>query len=346
MAEQYYKPTDFDLNYPTVIKSIVEAIKVYVCDVFYPREEYRLSQNRFILTDFTGGDDVSIRKSIEQFKTSQAQFPFTAYGIWDNNLIAEKTSHKSKSGLYYSSLYECYVKTFPAKITIPMVSFFATAADYERAFQLLYNEAATATRVNVPLTVNENLVYFPINIDFAVSKGSFAGQFDQYLKIGNIWGMSHNFIITFYYFSINADDQHGNTVRIAPVDDMYANFYAFNNPDYRDNPMLVDHLHAYVAPEVEITVPAEAATGVSRTASIVINFNVAMNEASVLANTDFDPFMSVNFNWNDASTILTLEVVETLAASTAYEIMIAKEVNSDGGQNLFDDFTLNFTTGS
>jgi len=344
LAEQYYKAQDFDLNFPKVVFSIVEAIKVYICAVLYPKEEYRLSQKRFILADFTGGDDAAIRKSIEQFKTTQARFPFTAYGIWDNNITVGKSSYKAKSGRYYSSLYEAYVKAYPCQIVIPMVSFFANPHDYERAFQLLYNESVIATRINVPLYINEKLVYVPINIEYAIAKGSFAGQFDEHLKIGNIWGLSHNLTISFHYFHVNANDQHGNNLRIAPVDNMYANFYSFNNPDYRDNPELLDTIVSYPLPDISVSSPIEDATNVSRTADVVINFSTAMNEDSVKENIDFVPFIDARFVWNDASTILNLHLAENLLASTAYEITIAKEANSVGSQNLEENFVLQFTT--
>jgi hypothetical protein len=345
VAECYYKSADFDVSYPKVVFSIIEAIKVYLCDVLYPKEDYRLSQKRWILTDFTGGDDASVRRSIETFKTSQAHFPFTAYGIWDNNIVVGKTSFKSKSGRYYSSLYEAYIKTFPCQITIPMVSFFANPHDYERAFQLLYGESTIASRINVPIYINESLTYFPVNIEYTVAKGSFAGQFDEHLKIGNIWGLSHNFTLSFFYFNVNANDQHGNSLRIAPVDNMYANFYSFNNPDYRDNPDLIDALQNYALPVVGVTVPVEDAVGVSRTASIVFNFNTSMNKDSVKENIDFIPFIDARFIWDDTSTILTLQLAENLLASTAYEITIKKEANSSDSQNLEDDFILQFTTG-
>jgi len=345
MAEQYYKAQDFDTNFPKVVFSIIEAIKVYTCAVLYPKEEYRLSQKRFILTDFTGGDDASIRRSIETFKTSQANFPFTSYGIWDNNIVNGQTSYKSKSGRYYSSLYEAYIKTYPCKITIPMVSFFANPHDYERAFQLLYNESVIATRVNVPLYINESLTYIPVNIGFSIAKGSFAGQFDEYLKIGNIWGISHNFDISFFYFHVDANDQHGNSLRVAPVDDMYVNFYSFNNPDYRDNPDLIETFHAYPTPTISVSSPIEDATNVSRMEDIIINFSTQMNEESVKENIEFVPFIDARFVWNETSTILTLQLAENLLASTDYEITIAKEANSIGSQNFEDDFVLQFTTG-
>ena len=344
--EKQYYSSDFDSYYPTVVYSIFETIKVFICEVLYSNEEYILSKDRFILTDFSGKDDTSIRKSIEQFKTIQGKFPFTAYGIWDDETIDKVTSYKAKSGRYYSNLFGAYIKTFPVQITIPMVSFFTTSFDWEKASQLLYNESCIPTRLNVPIIVGDYTTYFSINIEIAVQKGSFAGQFDEYLRIGNIWSLSHNFIINFHYFYINATDHHGNTLFIAPVDNIYSSFYSFNNPDYRDNPILQNYAINFPTPEISSTIPSDEATEVSTTDNIVITFNTAMQEDSVKNYIGFDPFMDVNYLWNSTSTILTLEIVTALDANTEYEITIAEEAYSSGDQNLEEDYTFSFTTGS
>lgn len=346
MAEQYYTPTVFDVNFPTIVKSIIETLKVYICNVLYPDEEYVTSKERFILVDFTGGDDASVRRSVEQFKTSQAEFPFTAYGEWDNLTTREKSTHIERSGTYYSSLYECYVKSVPAKITVPMVSFFATAADYERAHQLLYSEAAIMIRLNVPISVNSNVTYFPIDINMEVSKGAFAGEFDTYLRLGNIFGLNHNFGISFRYVYINANDQHGNTPTIAPVDDIYGNFYTFNNADYRDTPTLRDTMHNYLTPEISSSVPSASATSVDKTANIVLTFNTAMNYDSLIANVYLDPFFSAEFSLSSDGTILTIEPVGGLTANTSYTITIPTTTISFGQQNFEWEYSLQFTTGN
>jgi hypothetical protein len=344
--KQYYQPTAYDVNYPTVVYSVFETIKVFVCEVLYSHEEYRISEKRFIRTDFSGGDDASIRRSIEEFKTMQGKFPFTAYGIWDDETINKIISYKAKSGRYYSNIFGCYVKTFPVQITIPMVSFFTTLSDWERASQLLYNESCMPTRLNIPILVNDNLTSFVANIDIEVQKGSFAGQFDEHLKIGNINGLSHNFIINFHYFYIDATDHHGNTLTVAPVDNIYTSFYSFNNPDYRDNPTLQNYATNFSIPEIESTVPVDGAENIGRSDNIVINFNTAMNESAVENYMGIDPFMDINYIWNVASTVLTLEIVTELSANSEYEITIAKEAYSSGDQNLEEDYIFNFTTGA
>jgi hypothetical protein len=345
VAVQYYTPDQFDFNYPTIIKAIVESLKVYTCKVLYPLEEYRLSQNRFILTDFAGGDDASIRRSIEQFRNSQAEFPFTAYGIWDNERLVDAGVHKEKSGTYYSKIYGCYVKSVPARITIPMVSFFSTAADYERAFQLLDSESAILIRLFIPISINENITYFPIDLNMEVTKGSFAGEFDTYLHTGNIWGVNHNFTISFRYFYVNANDQHGNTPRIALVDDIITSFYSYNNLDHRDNPTLQGVTHSYDVPIVTSSIPVDKATNVSRANPITLNFNTAMDENSVFSNFSSTPFITANFDWDITQKQLSIDIVEPLSASTNYVISISKDVQSAMEQNMDEDFILSFTTG-
>lgn len=344
MAEKYYNPIT-DVNYPLVVKAIIETLRVYICETLYRDEEFKDSQKRFILADFSGGDDASIRRSVETFKTTQGKFPFTAYGMWDNEVPSEGST-RTKTGGYYSKVFGCYMKVFPARLTVPMVSFFTTSYDYERAYHLIESDVATPTRLNVPLYINENLTYFPINIDIDVSKGAFAGAFDEYLKIGKIWGLNHTLKIHYHYFSINATDHHGNTPRIALVDDLYANFFSFNKVDYRDNPTLLDTLYNFEIPIVTASVPIQDATGISRTNPIILNFNVSMNEDSVFSNIDFTPFIVADFSWNSLSTQLTIEPTDALLANTSYTITISTDTKSSMNQNFEEEYTLSFTTGS
>lgn len=352
MAEKYYDATIYDSFYPTIVKSILEALKVYICGMLYPDEDFNISGKRFILTDFSPGDEIAIRKSVETFKTVQGKFPFTAYGLNDReiDLLGEKTSFKEKSGIYYSNIHGAYIKSVPSKLTIPMVSFFSTAADYEKAYHIIMNDVAVVNRINIPIRVYHSTTeyddtFFPILFNLEVSKGAFAYQFDEYLRTGNIWGLVHNFVIEFRYYAINANDSHGNTLRIAPVDDIIASFYTFNNPDYRDNPILQNVMHAYAIPEVTTTTPTEGSTNFDRSYPIIINFNTGMDEDSVINAIDSNPFISSDYVFNNTSTQLYIDPVSDLQANTLYTITISTNAKSGMDQNLENDFVLTFTTG-
>jgi hypothetical protein len=91
-------------------------------------------------------------------------------------------------------------------------------------------------------------------------------------------------------------------------------------------------------------VPADEATGVSRTANIVLTFNNAIRAENIVVTTAAGAIVSVTRSWDATGKILTLDPSSTMAATTVHIVAIAGVVDIYN-QALAASVT-NFTTGS
>ena len=100
MSERFYKE---ETVYPYVIRSIVERIKLYFADMLYYNLTQEEALKRIILANFSD-DPAAIRRSIDTYKNSQGEFPFTMYAISDDEPVEYK-SNLQKNGNYRKISY-------------------------------------------------------------------------------------------------------------------------------------------------------------------------------------------------------------------------------------------------
>lgn len=94
--------------------------------------------------------------------------------------------------------------------------------------------------------------------------------------------------------------------------------------------------------------PADGATDVNRNASVVVRFSTDMNEASLLSGITIADDTKANYEFTVDSGDqgqYTLDPVETLPASTLITVTITTAVQTDGGENLAEQVSFDFTTG-
>lgn len=334
MPENYYSPTN---TYPPVVYAVVERIKLYTCSMLYPDETYAASKNRFILANFESGQELAVRKTIETFKTSQGRFPFTAYNVGEMTPVEDKRSHWQKNHKFYDKYLNCYISSQPTIIEIPMMSFFTSAYDYMRCRTLLADSNANLTRLITPITVNDILTSFTIDVNFEIAKFSLAFEFEEFLRVGRIFDIQHTMSIYFHNLVVD-----GN---LYPVEDIEFSLATLSEIDRSLSPDVHRGLIS-TTPEITSTAPTEGETDIDRDNPVVINFSEPMLEYTVESSISTVPFISADLIWNSSGTILVIDPVAQLSSGTLYSIVIDTGALSVRQKPLEEDFTLNFTTGA
>lgn len=340
-ATEYYGD---NVNFPPIMNAIIQRVLFYLATKLYPDEDPddliqpESPTKKFILANFEGGEEIAVRRQIEELqKSSSAIYPFTAYNSSEETLELSTKSHLQVSGKVFNSEVNGYVQAIPATWDFPAITFTSNVQDYFRARQLLSVDASRLTRITVPITINNVLTSFPIDITFELTKGSYAFQFEEYLSKGRIYDLVHNLKIKFLYFILN-------DVPISPVDNIEMSLKTLATQS--NSTIDIQTYYSPVTSIVTSTTPVTNTIGFDKTQSIIINFNNAMNESLTNSYIDIEPMFPCNFIWNDPSTQLTLSPKSGLLdASTNYIITIEKSAQSIYQATLEDDYILNFTTG-
>ena len=337
MAKHYYTATD-KLNYPPMYQAVVDRVKFLIATVLYSKEPYYTSGNtlgseeRFFISNFAQGSELSIQENIKKFKTVQGNFPMTAYNLSDISPKTENRSHKQKSYTYYSDIFGCYLSSQPTEFTIDMVSFFTSAADYLQAKTMLDDVNANLTRLLVPININNFLTAFYIDLELELNKYSLAFEFSEYLRLGRIFDIQHNCKITMNTLIVKADN-------VYPVDNIP---YSLSELESRQNAFLG---LASPTPEILYTIPQHEAINVSRTADISLHFSAWMDEASVFNSLDIVPKIDYQRQYfNNSGTVLTIQPLEALSSGTTYNVSLIKDAKSINNKYLEENFLLTFTT--
>jgi len=343
-GKRYYPDSS---NYPYAIKSITERVLLYCSQVLYPEESTSNAMKRIIMATFDD-DALAIKQSISKYKTSQGKFPFTAYGIGDVEFIENKTYYQV-SGTYYSRELDAYIRYVPIKFTIPMVTFLTTPYDFWRVMNNFSND--TLTRLDVPITINDQLTYFSIDIGFLAEKGSSAFDIEQQLGYGKIYPVVHTAEISCAYITVdlqrNINSQVINQTKLVyHVDDIILRLSELQDAKNLSNNPLLETLNSPESPLVVSSTPINNATDITVDSSIVINFNVSMNESSIISNMDIVPYFDKDITFDIESKIMTIIPRQNLLNSTQYEILINNNAKSADLQNLESDYILKFTTGA
>lgn len=98
------------------------------------------------------------------------------------------------------------------------------------------------------------------------------------------------------------------------------------------------------APEITEVRPADAATGVSTTGSITINFSQPMKAPDTEAAVTLSPVVACQFDWNTEGTRLTCKPETELAADETYSLRIGTSARSREGVNLESAWQSEFRT--
>jgi len=332
MPQSYYThPTD---QYPEVILAILERLRLYYCTLLYPDEPYQTAKNRFMLTDIT--PNMALRQSVNIFKLSNVTFPFTAYSIGDFEEDPQRMNSYAKTQNYYSSYHNAKIHATPVVQIFPMISFFSTAKDYDRAKTILLKEKCLPTKLTVPIIVNNTLTSFVITIDIDVTKGSYAGEFEQQLIAGNIYDLVHTTKVYYHQLILNTTVNTVEDIVFAmkELDTRYLATKTIITP----NPIIP------LTPTISSTSPTDKETEVDVASSIIINFNVAMKESSVEDAIKIVPPVDADYLWNNTSTQLVVDLYTNMISGTVYTVTIEETAKSGDEIPIAEDYVFTFTT--
>lgn len=341
--QRYYATSNL---YPYVIEAVLTRIKLYFCNMLYPAEDYvTQSSKRFIMAD-TSNDNLAIKESIKKFYNSQGEFPFTAYSINDDEPLEYK-SHYSVSGNFYSSLLNSYVTYVPMKLNINLTTYYTTPYDFWRAMTWFAVDEASITRLDVPVIINDVSTYFTIDLDYTTERGQLAFDIEQAFNVGKIYPVIHNVAVRCAYITLasnNTTDKFSGNV-VYPVDDILFYLRTLQDARHLEQNPIVDLKYSPDNPEVATSVPANNATNILRNSTIVITFNVGMNETTVLNNIDIVPYIEYDAVFDNYSKILTITPRDLFTASTEYNLLINDNAKSGDDLYLEVDYSLIFITG-
>lgn len=350
MPVRYYQD---DNHYPYVLLSIVERVKLYFAEVLYPNETQVNGLKKIILANFD--DDVAaIRRSIDTFKNSNGTFPCTFYSISDDEPV-EYRSNLQKSGNFYSTLLNTYIRFIPMRLSIPMVTFFTTPFDFWRGMTIFAEDEADLSRLDVPVTINGVLTYFTIDLEYTTERGALAFDIEQAFQVGRLYPVIHTVDVKGAYITLNTERSGSegtstgggisNNKIVYHVDDIILKLNALSNSENLDQNINIDSTTIPDIPEVTSSYPLNNASGVPRSSDITLSFNVGMNEDSVYNNIDIVPYMDKDMSFDFSGRVLTIAPRDLLTASTEYSILINDEAKSGSGIYLASDYELIFTTG-
>lgn len=336
--------------YPPVVAAIAERVLLYICEVLY-LAEYKQSISdtifqRTFIADIQSGNDIAIGENIEYFKETNGVFPFTAYNIGDkefqpnlNTLLA--AGYKMPvEGLGYASFVPC-------TLTIPMITFFNTAYDWNLAYSRLVSDNASLTQLDVPIKINgvDNFIKIRVGYD-NLGKGSYAWAFEEYMRTGEIWDLQHDMRIEYFEMNFSGypfDDPSG-LVRsggkisdIGLVDDLVMSLY--NLQLNQDEQVILLNQPLSVTCSV-----ANNAINVPVNTSFVFTFSQSMRESNVLSQLSLAPFFDYNHSWNLAGTQLTITPQSDLKNDFNYILTLGRNALAVSGKPLMKDFIVSLRT--
>jgi len=205
MAKDYYSQPTSTSKHQTIVREIMRRIRLYVLDILYTTEHYNNAKKRFVLADIGAGSDAMIKGAVKSFQKTTQNFPFTAYNNPDVERRDEGKSLRASSGRVFSEELGCYIASFPCEFEVPMISFYADVSDYYHARYRLMEQNKDLIRLKVPIVINSVETYFPIDIEYEITKGDYPHEFEEYLNKNKIYDISHTFNIKYYHFIVYKD---------------------------------------------------------------------------------------------------------------------------------------------
>lgn len=336
--------------YPPVISAIIERLLLYICETLYPAEyKANISDTIFrrtFIADIQSGNDVLIGENVEYFKETNGVFPFTAYNIGDKEL---QTSMNTLLAAGYKVPVEGlgYASFVPCTLTVPMITFFNTAYDWNLAYSRLISDNASLTQLDVPIKINGEDNFFKIRVSYeTLGKGSYAWAFEEYMRAGEIWDLQHDVKVEYYEMNFSGypfDDQSG-LVRsggviptIGLVDDIVVSLSNLS--------LNREEQHILLNRPITVTCSVENnAINVPVNTSFVFTFSQSMRESSVLSQLSILPYFDYNYSWNATGTQLTITPQSNLKNNFNYIITIGRNALAVSGKPLMKDFTVSIRT--
>lgn len=360
MASITYYPQSS--QYPTIVQAIVENILLYLCYNIYPLEAVadiaKTIRDRTFLANIDDEDQTLTQsaRNANIFGSTNLKFPFTAYSLGNRDLLLEQSNLYAAGGHLFSEDLG-YGHAMPCKLTLPLITFFNKADDFNIAFTSFLNDNASLTRIRVPILINNKNVTFTVDVQYTtLEQGTYAAQFQQFLRNNNIWDIIHTAEIKYYEYMWtgsggNIDDAFSgklifggtsnNNFALVDPNQMYLNII------HQDDDRQTDFQQTLVIPEtptVASVTPADNATAVAAAAPITIVFSNAMNEQVTRNAVDILPYVPFDSVWSQDSKTLTLTPRINYIPATLYTLTINRLAEDYVSSNLESDFISKFST--
>lgn len=347
-----------NIQYPTVVKAIVESLLTYVSYNVYPFEAFKdivqTIRERTYLADIEAGNDEVVKQATRIFTQTNMKFPFTAYNVGNREVDKDKSNLFSSGGFnFIDGLGYCHA--VPCKLEIPLITFFNRAEDYNIAFVNFLTDTSALTRLRVPIQINGTDTAFTVDISYdSLAKGEYASNFQAWLRVNNIWDVRHTATVKYYEYMFTGEGYldyiPGRTVFGLPVRADFGLVDPGNmimNLTQNDEDLLPIFTQEVIIPDpptVVSTVPDNSSTGIAINAPLTITFSNEMKEQSVEASISYSPHISANYSWSQDSKILTITPSLDLQNDKTYSVLISAEAKDKYNSGLENDYLFSFTT--
>ena len=332
-TKKYYDYTSTS-NTPLTMKAVFEQVRSYMASVLYTQDSLTSGIARFVIADMT---EVGwSQKAASQFNTANLKYPFTAYNMGEPSLAREFRSYFQVSGKMYNSNIGKRMISIPMRMTFPMITFYSNPDDYRIGYKLLEHDATRLTRTFTTVALNGYSGLIPMTLTFEIAKGAYASEFQEQLRIGDIWDIQHN--VTAYFQEILLDGSGENE-----VEEMLANIKRWAGGDPGDS-TIQETLTNTSDPVISSSDPANDETDVPVGNSILLNFNVTMDETSVENAITLVPYFDNHVTWNIDSNVMLIDPDAELTSGTLYQIKINDKAKAFYNDSCLDSGVIKFTT--
>ena len=310
---------------------------MFYAEVLYPEEfakDPTLAYRRMIIAapESSGKEEIRraiIEKAKDSFNAFSNHYPFTAYSVAESEM-GDIHNWSAQAGQNYFDEIGRKGGAVRQEISIPMVTFFAKPDDYWLARSRILQATAVLTRLDVPILLNKVAqderpgssyqidTRFTVDLEATVSKGEFAGEFEQYLQENKIWNIKHDVKVKYYDFSFST------YIGDMSVQEMAVRLRSITDDGL--NPVIYE----FLAPDeckLLSTSPADKATDVPTTVPMLqFTFNTPMKENDTEFLITFNPVIEAEWGWSSDSKILTFYPFVPLQANTKYTIDVPETV--------------------
>ena len=336
LVDSYYQSS---INYPQIIKAVIQRVRVFLTETLYaddPDIDEDGISPRVIIADIGSSEDEAIRQAAMYFGPNQL-YPFTAYSLNDFEGNVDRRNTEASQAFYFSDELNSFVSAVPIKKELPIITFTNCADDFERIQKIFLKMSAIYTQIFAPLTINGVDYQYPVRIEILLSKGSYAHGFVEYLRMNKIYDLVHTFNL--YFFDISLD------TNIVPIDEMNSNLKNLSPIDISlsENEYSKTHTMSEI-PVILSSDPSHGEENFPVENSIILNFNVTMDEKSVNDSVIINPFFEHKLFWDDDSKVLIINPDFNLSSGTLYSITIYDTARAFYVYDNMSEYELTFTT--
>lgn len=331
MAKTYYDNPN--RNIPNTIECHMSNIIVYIASMLFTKDfliDPQKAYDKILISDVNAGADIVVGDAIQFMKTMNNYLPFAAYNIGEPILsdYGNNTSIANEK-FFYEPDIDSYVRAYPVTLEIQWLIFYATALDHRRAYSLLGSAASSLTRLFTPVMFGNKQVSLPIDLNFEFTKGTYTGEFEQYLNKGRIFDISLTTRVRYYEYLI--DD------KIYPVDDVLVRMFS----EYRQK-ILEHHL-----PDVLMVTDTDPLNGTERTPLnkiVQITFNNKVKPETIVDNVTIIPNTEIDIYFDESVKILTINPISGYNPLTEYIINLKEWIQDENDHYLIGQYGLVFIT--